>query len=307
MRLLLNSKDCVRLGLMNGCECALLQIIFADEEALPEDAVSGAVYELEYIPIALLLRVEGAAWTLPPEQLPKLAPKVDRRGLFFLSAAPVTIRVQVAEDTYINIKRIGFPVAPADARIDYGAQGETWDAVVGDLARPPKVSVENHWLHVYVILSRASSLEGFLALRLPPREDLNVRPPRTLLDEIDRLAALERHSATRLRCYLESLDCSVPANVLALFKDGALEEEQKEIERLRAVAGMSTPCVTASPSEPSGSTLPSLLSSINTSDILAGSLSLRKRLRYKTPPHEALSEIRCSRTLFIMTPRSTWI
>lgn len=154
---------------------------------------------MEYLPIALLLRVEGAAWTLPSEQLPRLAPDIDRRGLFLLTVAPVTIRMQVAEDTYINIKRLGFPVAPADARIDYGAQGETWDAVVGDLARPPKVSVENHWLHVYVIISRATSLEGFLALRLPPREDFNVRPPKVLLDEIDRLTHMEK------KCYTFAL------------------------------------------------------------------------------------------------------
>ena len=42
MRLLLHSKDCVRFGLMKGCECVLEQIIFDDQEILPVRALAGA-------------------------------------------------------------------------------------------------------------------------------------------------------------------------------------------------------------------------------------------------------------------------
>ena len=41
MRLLLYSKDCVRFGLMNGCECVLEHIVFAEEEDLPAPVVAG--------------------------------------------------------------------------------------------------------------------------------------------------------------------------------------------------------------------------------------------------------------------------
>ena len=229
MDLVLNSKDCVRFGLMNGCECRLEQILFADTEQLPEDPVAGAVYELEYLPVALLLRANGAAWTLPPDLLPHLARDVDTRGLFLLRAQPVSLSLEVAPDRYIQIKRLGFQVAPADVRIDYGAQGETWDAVLGDLARPPKVDVGIHWLHVYVILSRATSLEGFLALRLPSRADLESRPPQYLLDEMSRLLSLEKSSTVRLKAYLDTLECPIPQDVLRLFDPDAVEREAAEV------------------------------------------------------------------------------
>ena len=74
MRLLLNTKDCLRLALMNGCECILEQIVFAESEVLPTEIVAGAVYELQYLPTALLLRAVGAAWTLPEEKLPTSSP-----------------------------------------------------------------------------------------------------------------------------------------------------------------------------------------------------------------------------------------
>ena len=41
MRVLLYSKLCVRLQLMNGCVCVLEDIIFADEEAPPDAAYAG--------------------------------------------------------------------------------------------------------------------------------------------------------------------------------------------------------------------------------------------------------------------------
>ena len=35
MRLLISSKDCVRLGIMKGCPCVLRDIVFSDDEVLP--------------------------------------------------------------------------------------------------------------------------------------------------------------------------------------------------------------------------------------------------------------------------------
>ena len=57
MRLLVYDKICVRLGLMNGCECILEKIVFSDDEALPGDAQPGKPIVLQYLPAQLLLRV----------------------------------------------------------------------------------------------------------------------------------------------------------------------------------------------------------------------------------------------------------
>ena len=85
MRLLLNSKDCVRFGVMKGCPCILRDIVFADDELLPMHGVVGHAHKRTYMPVCLLLQVEGAAWTLPASELPRHLPaNIDRRGLFQL-------------------------------------------------------------------------------------------------------------------------------------------------------------------------------------------------------------------------------
>jgi len=60
------------------------------------------------------------------------------------------------------------------------------------------MDIQEFWLMLYVILSRATSLEGFLALRLPTQEELLSRPPQYLLDEIDRLLQLEKSTTKEL-------------------------------------------------------------------------------------------------------------
>ena len=85
-------------------------------------------------------------------------------------------------------------VAPADTRIVYGAQGETFDAVVADMQRPPRMDRDTYWLACYVMISRARSLDGFLVLRPAVLKELSRLPPQYLLDEIDRLLSLESSS-----------------------------------------------------------------------------------------------------------------
>ena len=88
MRLLLFSKKCVRLGLMNGCACVLEDIIFSAREELPLHSEEGDDILCKYMPGGLLLRAEGAMCILPPEHLPADLPeRMDRRGLFFASTS----------------------------------------------------------------------------------------------------------------------------------------------------------------------------------------------------------------------------
>ena len=65
------------------------------------------------------------------------------------------------------------------------------------------MSPELHWLSNYVMLSRASSLEALLILRMCRREDLENAPPKFLLDEINRLEACETSSWKTLHALLE--------------------------------------------------------------------------------------------------------
>ena len=62
MRVLLYDKVCVRLGLVNICECVLEHIVFAEEEDVPADGalVARRPHTLQCMPKnALLLRGVG--------------------------------------------------------------------------------------------------------------------------------------------------------------------------------------------------------------------------------------------------------
>ena len=187
MRLLLSSKDCVRFGIVKGCPCILEEIILAPEEILPYEHVAGHPHELQFMPTSLLLRAEKAEWTLPDTELPSGIPKnINRRGLFQLRPAYDYIRHRVGEE-YITVRRTTFHASPADTITVYAAQGGTFDAVVADMKRPPNLDGAKHWLACYVMLSRATSLDGFLVLRPATRMELSARPPKYLLDELERL------------------------------------------------------------------------------------------------------------------------
>ena len=58
---------------------------------------------------------------------------------------------------YKEVKRTGFEVVPADTPIVCEAQGETFDAVVADMERPPRIDADTHWLACYVMVSRGDN------------------------------------------------------------------------------------------------------------------------------------------------------
>ena len=239
MRLSLYSKDCVRFGLMNGCECILEKIVFSDLEDLPAELVAGDAFQLRYLPVSLILRAVDAPWAMVGQNLPKLPDSMSRHGLFQLRPAQVHLRRKVEKDKFINIKRSQFAVLPSDTKIVYAAQGETYEAMVADMLKPPLMSYDIYWLACYVMLSRAKSLEGFLVLRPALKADLDRKPPQDLVDEIDRLLALEKTCTRKLAKYLKSLHGKVPDAVLALFAPHAeeLEEEQVQAARAKAMNG----------------------------------------------------------------------
>ncbi len=74
MRVLLFDMVCVRLGLVNGCECVVEHIVFAEEDDVPVAGalVAGRPHTLQYMPNALLLRAAGVPWQLPVGELPIL-------------------------------------------------------------------------------------------------------------------------------------------------------------------------------------------------------------------------------------------
>ena len=184
-------------------------------------------------PIQLLLRAVDARWTLPSSHLPELPADYDRAGLFLLDPHTDYFTLAVGKSDKLHVRRTHFQVVPADARIVYAAQGESFPAYVVDLARPPGMSKEVHWLANYVMLSRGTSLESLLILRLCAREELTTGAPAFLRDEVARLEELQRTSWKALRRRLAEVlplltletraviqDLFTPAEVGRLVVDG---------------------------------------------------------------------------------------
>ena len=251
MRLLLFSKDCVRLGLMNGCECILENILFAEEEELPSEHLCGDYFQLRWMPLSLLLRVPSAAWILPSNQLPNLPPHIDRRGLFQLLPSSGYIRVNMDKNHFISVRRTQFQVLPADTRVVYGAQGETMKAVVIDMQKPPRMSDDIFWLACYVMMSRATSIDGLLILRPArsekneksdkfEREQLSRPPPAYLVAEHDRLQQLECDSTKMLWKHLRSLPFEIPDGIAELFAEQR-ETETRAADRRSGARAADTP------------------------------------------------------------------
>ena len=118
---------------------------------------------------------------------------------------------------------------PSDTKVVHGAQGETYDAVIVDMLRPPRMDPDTYWLACYVMLSRSTSLEGLLVLRPAMKVDLDRSPPRYLVDEIDRLLPMEKTCTKKLRQYLKSLHGKVSDRILALFEPQAESVEQRKV------------------------------------------------------------------------------
>ena len=84
------------------------------------------------------------------------------------------------------------------------------------------------------MLSRATSLEGFLVLRPATYKQLGFKPPKYLVDEIHRLLASEKERTNKLHTYLKRLKCTVPHEILQLFSSDAEMIEDRRVQAARS-------------------------------------------------------------------------
>ena len=98
---------------------------------------------------------------------------------------------------------------PAAVRTVHISQGGEWDAIIADCSRPPKMDLLSQWLANSVMLSRATTLEGLLLLRLPPRSFFSLGAPAHIVEELERLHNVEKASQERLAAYVRSLPSRV--------------------------------------------------------------------------------------------------
>lgn len=134
----------------------------------------------------------------------------------------------------MTVRRTGFLVTPADTLTVYAAQGSTFDAVIADMQRPPNYELTKHWPACYVMLSRATSADGFLILRPATRKELSARPPQYLIDEIDRLLRQEAASLPKLLDYINSLPLEIPPQISQRLGRTAEKEQEALVAQHRA-------------------------------------------------------------------------
>ena len=197
---LTGGKNCLQLGIMKG---ALCQIV--DMQLHPHDrqnlAFVGDVHVLQFLPSYLLLRLVGAAWTLPQTCLSHFPPLQSYVGVFLLAPDAEQFNFKYAGHD-LKVRRTSFAVLPAQCNVVYAAQGESFQATLLDLAAPPRTDPKKHWLAIYVMLSRAHSLDAILLLRNAPREAFTCGPPEFLSTELRRLHQIENDTTARALKFL---------------------------------------------------------------------------------------------------------
>ena len=87
----------------------------------------------------------------------------------------------------VSVSRTQLPLLPADVRTTQASQGLGMDDVFAFLEKSQSASRPDWWLNVYVMLSRARTLEGLHLWSLPDRSFFEEGPPKKLADALQLL------------------------------------------------------------------------------------------------------------------------
>ena len=194
-------------GLVKDAEGTVVHVEINPEDA---DEVESARRErrpayLRHVPLGVWLRMakyRGAAFA---DRLQRSVPDLsheDASSLVFVE--PLT------SDAFNwrghTVVRTGFPPSHGRAITSTACQGRTMRAgVIVDAGRREtgahKTEENDYWLHLYVMLSRATRLDDLLLVRAPPVEFLKNGPPKDLVRQLHVFATRTdacRETAARL-------------------------------------------------------------------------------------------------------------
>ena len=152
---------------------------------------AGEMFTPRYVPSGLLVSIKGyqgcSAWesfmplcakhTNSSEEAEKLA-----RSFYFLEAEEVVVSY-----SGLQIRRCGFRATNAHCLTSTASQGLTLrSGTVVDCGRQKEKDDDEWWLHLYVMLSRVTSLSDLLLVRPPPRELLERGPPVGIAESLEK-------------------------------------------------------------------------------------------------------------------------
>ena len=96
----------------------------------------------------------------------------------------------------VQISRTQFPLAPEKVRTVQTAQGLSMDSAVMTLAKPDRMSEPDHWMHIYVMLSRVRTMKQLLLFGLPDKKLFECGPPAFVQEAMQKL---KRRASAHLR------------------------------------------------------------------------------------------------------------
>ena len=102
------------------------------------------------------------------------------------------LSIENAKRRQIQASRTQIPLTPHNMRTSYGRQGISTEYVIIDCAQPRWLKGNESgettcWLNLYVMLSRARSMEQMLLINAPSRTTHQTGPPPSVLQELQRL------------------------------------------------------------------------------------------------------------------------
>jgi ATP-dependent exoDNAse (exonuclease V) alpha subunit len=132
-----------------------------------------------YVLLKLRDRDDGLYRGLPPGVVP-----------LFLRSGTFKIRLKNRQKSSVTIRRVQFPLVPAYAVTDYKSQGETLQAGLLDIRKPPTGNWASFFA-LYVLLSRVATLDGLFLIYDFDESVFKTRAPSELVSYLRQLMILD--------------------------------------------------------------------------------------------------------------------
>ena len=157
---------------------------------------------LRHLPFGIWLsmaKYDGAPFAGRLQELADRISTQDARSLVFVEPKPssqfyFTTKVEPVGKVMFSVVRTGFVLSHGRVITSTACQGKTLrDGVIIDAGRrlggQNPTREDDFWLHLYVMLSRATDLNDILLTRAPPAEFLLKGPPESLARSLRTFAA----------------------------------------------------------------------------------------------------------------------
>ena len=190
-------------GLVKDAEGVLVHVAInpADEDAVRQAQTDGRPAYLRHLPFGVWVRMDKYAAAPFRDRLdahPNTIDAEDTAGLVFIEPQASS----AFDFRRYKITRTALPISHAKVLTSTACQGRTMpQGVIVDAGYKDSKDMDNLWLHLYVMLSRATTSKNLLVIRDPGVEFLARGPPADLatrLRNFDTRTRRCRSAATKL-------------------------------------------------------------------------------------------------------------